>query len=139
MAKSVTVFEEFQLTIHNMEAQFKSVLPKHIKSEKFENVVVTAVRTKPDLLKLNRPSLFNACMDCAQDGLLPNGVEAALVPFKGNVKYMPMVGGITKKARTNKAQGKQGKQNPKDTARAAGTRDCVLRKGEAKYLKYDYG
>ncbi len=101
MGKAITPVEEFKINIGNMEDQFKAVLPKHIKSEKFVNVVVTAIRTNPKLLTYNRQSLFNACMDCAQDGLLPNGSEAALVPFKGNVKYMPMVTGITKKARNS--------------------------------------
>lgn len=101
MAKEVAIVEEFKMNLFNMEAQFKAALPKHIKSDKFLQVVVTAVRTKPELLKLDRQSLFNSCMDCAMDGLIPNGVLAALVPFKGRVKYMPMVAGICQKARNS--------------------------------------
>jgi recombination protein RecT len=40
-------------------------------------------------------------MKAAQDGLLPDGKEAALVPFKGSVTYMPMLGGILKKVRNS--------------------------------------
>jgi recombination protein RecT len=40
-------------------------------------------------------------MKCAQDGLLPDGREAALVTFKDTVQYMPMVAGILKKVRNS--------------------------------------
>src|SRR3990167_7465795 len=40
-------------------------------------------------------------MKCAGDGLLPDGREAALVPFKDDCKYLPMVAGICKRARNS--------------------------------------
>lgn len=97
----ITPVEDFKINIEKMESQFENALPKHIKTKKFMNVVVTAIRNKPDLLKLNRQSLFNACMDCAVDGLVPDGREAALVPYKGMVRYTPMITGITKLARNS--------------------------------------
>ena len=101
MGTAIKPIDDFKINIGNMEEQFKSALPAHIKSDKFIQVVVTAVRNNSKLLDGNRQALFNACMDCAQDGLLPNGNEAALVVFKGKAKYMPMVTGITKKARNS--------------------------------------
>jgi len=101
MGTAIKLIDEFKINIGNMKDQFEAALPKHIKSEKFIQVVVTAVRNNPKLLEGNKQSLFNACMDCAQDGLIPNGVEAALVMFKGRAKYMPMVGGVAKKARNS--------------------------------------
>ena len=99
MGQEITQFQAFKNTLQKLE--MAPVLPKHIPEEKFKQVVVTAVQKNPKLLDLNRQSLFNACMDCAQDGLIPDGREAALVPYKGTVRYTPMIQGITKKARNS--------------------------------------
>ncbi|WP_371433023.1 recombinase RecT [Novosphingobium sp.] len=92
--------------------EFKLVLPAHITPEKFQRVVATAALQNPQLLECDRQSLLLASMKLAQDGLLPDGREAALVPFKVNVKNgpgpkdwgskwqvqpMPMVYGLRKK------------------------------------------
>lgn len=89
--------------------EFKMVLPAHISPEKFQRTILTAVQSDPDLLKADRQSFILACMKAAQDGLLPDKREAALVIFKENkkvngewvtrqaVQYMPMVYGLRKK------------------------------------------
>lgn len=84
-----------------MSEQFRVALPDHIPVEKFVRVVVTAVQNTPALLDADRKSLYGAAMKCAQDGLLPDGREAALVIFGKAVQYMPMVGGILKKVRNS--------------------------------------
>lgn len=99
MTTEITPFEDFQNTLSKIG--LSNVLPKHISEEKFKQIVTTAVRKNPKLLEYDRKSLFNACMECAQDGLIPDGRESAFVPFKGQVKYMPMVTGLTKKARNS--------------------------------------
>lgn len=89
--------------------QFRMVLPNHISVEKFQRTILTAVQNDPELLNADRQSFLLACMKCAQDGLLPDKREAALVIFKENkqvggqwetrllVQYMPMVYGLRKK------------------------------------------
>ena len=84
-----------------MEDQFKAALPAHIPVERFVRVVMTAIQNNPDLLKCDRRSLFNSAMKAAQDGLLPDGRDGAMVPYKGEVTWMPMIGGIRKKARNS--------------------------------------
>jgi recombination protein RecT len=96
-----------QLAVRAQE--FKKVLPAGITPEKLQRVVVTAAQNNPDILSANRQSLMVSCMKAAQDGLVPDGREAALVPFKKNykegtewksmllVQYMPMVYGLRKK------------------------------------------
>lgn len=88
---------------------FKMALPSHISPEKFQRTVLTAAQSNPDILKADRASLITACMKAAQDGLLPDGREAALVTFNTSKKidgtwskitlaqYMPMVFGLRKK------------------------------------------
>lgn len=81
--------------------QLKAALPAHIPVERFKRVVVTAINQTPDLANADRRSLFNACVKAAQDGLLPDGREAALTIFSGKVQYMPMIAGIRKRMRNS--------------------------------------
>lgn len=91
------------------QANFAAALPAHIPVARFMRVVLTAVQNSPDLLKADRHSLLNACLRAAQDGLLPDGRDGALVVYNtkinGNwvakVQWMVMVGGIRKKARNS--------------------------------------
>lgn len=84
-----------------MVSQFQAALPPHIKVEKFVRVVMTAISTAPALVDADRNSLLAACLRSASDGLIPDGREAALVPYKGKVSFMPMIGGILKKIRNS--------------------------------------
>jgi phage RecT family recombinase len=94
-------------------AQFKRALPAHIPAERFTRVVLTAVQNNPDLLNADRQSLWNACMRAAEDGLLPDGREGAIVIYNRKIRenggerwikkaqWMPMVFGIIKKIRNS--------------------------------------
>jgi len=91
-------------------AEFQAVLPNNCSFERFARIVKTAAIQTPDLLIADRASLFMSSFKCAQDGLLPDGREAALViyntkqkdgSYKKLVQYMPMVGGILKKIRNS--------------------------------------
>jgi recombination protein RecT len=88
-----------------MGGEFKAVLPAHIPVERFARVVMTAIQNNPQLLQAPRKELFNACMKAAQDGLLPDGREGALVlRKKGNsfsITWQPMIAGVRKKARNS--------------------------------------
>lgn len=99
--KAITPIDEVKNMLQKMSQDFTAALPEHVTVEKFTRVVITSLRLNPTLLDANRLTLYASAMQCAQDGLLPDGREAAFVPFKGNVKYMPMVGGICKKARNS--------------------------------------
>lgn len=84
-----------------MTPQFKAALPAHVPPERFTRVAITAISANNDLLNADRQTLYAACMKCAQDGLLPDGREAALVVFSNRVQYMPMMAGILKKVRNS--------------------------------------
>lgn len=103
----------FKDQLDQREEQFKAALPAHIPVERFMRVVLTAVQNNPDLLGASRQSFFNSCMRSAQDGLLPDGREGAIVIFNTKEKrdgrdvwirkaqWMPMVFGILKKIRNS--------------------------------------
>jgi len=89
----------FEIELAQYEPQFAAALPSHITPEKFRRVVVTAINSNPDLVKADRRSLFTSCIKAAQDGLFPDGRDAALVIFGDKVQYMPMIHGIRKRMR----------------------------------------
>jgi len=106
VAQQVTPIENFRATVQRMGVEFRAALPPQIPVERFIRTTITAVQMSPQLLDADRRSLLAACMRAAQDGLLPDGREAALVIFKSKggtptVQYMPMVGGLFKKARNS--------------------------------------
>lgn len=99
MSKDLVV--AFKNQVANSESEFRAALPEHIPVERFVRVVTTAVVSNPDLLNADRRSLFEAAMKAAQDGLLPDSRDGALVIYGGRVQWMPMIGGILKKIRNS--------------------------------------
>ena len=91
--------------MQGMEAQFKAALPAHIPAERFMRVLMTAIQNNPKLVNVDRRSLWNAAMRAAQDGLLPDGREGAIVDYKGKhgpvAQWMPMIAGLRKKVRNS--------------------------------------
>jgi recombination protein RecT len=90
-----------------MRERLVAALPAHITVQSFIGTVLTACTVEPKLLNCDRHSLFLSCLKAARDGLLPDGREAALVPFKDTDRgievatYMPMVAGLLKKIRNS--------------------------------------
>lgn len=82
-----------------MAPEFKAALPSHISVEKFTRVAMTAINNTPALQNADRRSLFGAIVRLAQDGLLPDGREAAIVMFGDKAQAMPMIAGVLKKVR----------------------------------------
>ena len=101
MSTAITPIDEVRNAITKMQPQFKAALPAHVSAEKFQRVVLTALQQTPALLDADRRSLYGAAMRAAQDGLLPDGREGAIVTFKGAAQWMPMVSGIMKKVRNS--------------------------------------
>lgn len=91
--------------------QFSKVLPETIRPQQFARVVLTAISEHPELNGADRRTLLNSCIKCANDGLLPDGRDAALVVFNTKIKdpqtnkerwikavqYMPMIHGIRRR------------------------------------------
>jgi recombination protein RecT len=101
-SRSLAPIQAIKSGLEQMRPQFKLQLPSHIPPERFERVILTAINNEPGLLDADRRSLFNACLKAAQDGLLPDKREGALVVFKDEdsgrkiVQWMPMVFGLIK-------------------------------------------
>jgi recombination protein RecT len=103
--------------IDRQKDMYAGILPTSVSFDDFRNAFLIAVQTRPSLLEADRASLWLALRKCAEGGLKPDSVEAALVIFgddeedeegnivpskakgKKKVVYMPMVWGITKQMR----------------------------------------
>lgn len=97
----VAVINEVRSAIERMSPQFKAALPAHVSVDRFVRVTLTAVQTNPNLLEADRRTLFAAATKAAQMGLLPDGREGAIVTFKNQAQWMPMVAGIMKLVRNS--------------------------------------
>jgi recombination protein RecT len=93
--------------LEERQNEFAFVLPDHIPPQRFTRVCLTAVQMNPKLLAADRASFFNAALKAAQDGLLPDGREGAIVDYKDNktgkilAQWMPMYQGLLKKVRNS--------------------------------------
>lgn len=85
--------------IKSLAARIAEIDSKEFKQATFLTAACMALSKNPDLIKCTVPSIQMCVMQAAQDGLLLDGNEAALVPFKDQCTYMPMVQGIIKKAK----------------------------------------
>ncbi|CAB4140128.1 RecT Recombinational DNA repair protein (RecE pathway) [uncultured Caudovirales phage] len=82
-----------------MAPELVKALPAHVTVERFTRVAMTAIQQQPALINSERAALFGAIVRLAQDGLLPDGREAAIVMFGSKAQAMPMIAGILKKVR----------------------------------------
>jgi recombination protein RecT len=92
--------------------ELRNALPPHITPERFARTFLTAIQLNPDLVVANRQTLFNSLMRAANDGLMPDGRQGALVIFNDNnarsrtykqqiVVWMPMVAGLLTRFRNS--------------------------------------
>jgi len=114
MSTAVAVKDPVQFQVNKMGGEFAKALPSHIPSEKFARTAITAIKNNDDLARAfneNPTSVFSSLMKAAQDGLVPDGRQAALVVFNSKnrqtgqwlatAQYMPMIAGIMQKVRNS--------------------------------------
>jgi recombination protein RecT len=105
LARQETQISERDVAVQTVVQQVRSpvfreqlvdALPESVTVDKFVRVAITAIRENNALAEADLNSLFGSIVKCAQDGLYPDGREAALVLYKGKVGYLPMIGGFRK-------------------------------------------
>jgi recombination protein RecT len=81
----------------DFKQQVALALPEGVSVDRFLRATVTALMANPDLAaQASHDSIFTALLRSAQDNLVPDGKEAALVVYSGKAQYLPMVGGLRK-------------------------------------------
>jgi recombination protein RecT len=88
---------DIKISLSKMAPEFKLALPEHIPIKRWIRIAQTAVSNNANLMSVNRASLYSAFMQCAEDGLYPNGKESVITIFGDRAVYIPMVQGILKK------------------------------------------
>ena len=105
--QKLSPMEAVRQDLDRMSPQFKMALPSHISVDKFQRVVMTALQLNPALLKCTTQSLYAACMQSAQMGLIPDGREGVIVSYYSNklsseiAQFQPMVKGKMKLSRNS--------------------------------------
>lgn len=99
--------DDLRSSITKMEGQFKLALPKHLPPDRFVRIVFTAVQRTPRLVECSRSSLLASVMRAAEQGLIPDGRQGALVPYRNKgtleAQFIPMWQGLLDLARQSGA------------------------------------
>ena len=75
-----------------------ALLPKHLSADRLIKVALFSMARTPALQACTAESLLTALMRSAEAGLEVDGIEAALVPYKGEATLVPMYQGLLKLA-----------------------------------------
>ena len=110
--RQVAPLVEFKQNLNRLkDAGEMDMLPANVSFDAFRNAAIVAVTDNPKILQCTKESVFKSIRPQAAAGLVPDGREAALVPFKtknpnGNgyvdvCQALPMVFGLIKTARNS--------------------------------------
>ena len=95
----MTAIQEFKQNLMAMKEKFEPLLKSD--TDKFLQIAQNYVEQNQGLLDKDRLSLYASIMRAAQQGLYIDGQESALIPFKGQVKFMSMYKGLLKQVRNS--------------------------------------
>lgn len=104
--RALTPMARTQAMIAARKTELAKMLPEHVSIERMERAFNNALMRAPEIAECDPTSVYDSVMRCAQDGLIPDGREAAIVVFGGKngkkAQYMPMVDGLLKLMRQSK-------------------------------------
>lgn len=80
-------------------AELKAGLPSDISVDSFIRAAMTSVALNTEILGCSWQSIWNSCLRACRDGLLPDGVEGAIVPYKNTATWIPMYQGLLRRFR----------------------------------------
>lgn len=64
-----------------MKRQFSNALPRHLSSERFCRIAITALSRTPKLMQCEQASVMKCLLDLSAMGLEPDGRHAHLIPY----------------------------------------------------------
>lgn len=94
---SETPIEQFITLINNMRSDLEKALDKQIDIDRFISVLTFYIKKNIGLLEKDRQSLVDSIRDAATQGLLIDGYEGYISPYKGILKFGAMASGFVKK------------------------------------------
>lgn len=87
-------FNDYRSAIEGQKSAIQAALPKMIDPGRFVRTAITALQRQPDLLKCSQGSIIQALLTSAHLGLEPDGIHAALIPYKGQAQFQTMFRGL---------------------------------------------
>lgn len=81
------------------EGELKAALGPDIPVATFVRAIMTSVALNPEILGCSWTSIWNACLKACRDGLIPDGQDAAIVPYKNTATYVAMYQGMLRRFR----------------------------------------
>ncbi len=89
---------DFKKQLEVFRGEVSKLLPSHISPEKFERVVYSVALRNPDLIiDVDRRSFFDACIQAATFGVIPDGKKCTIIKYGNKAQFTPMIGGIIEK------------------------------------------
>ena len=85
--------------LEERKGELKRALPSDINPDHFIRALTTSAQLNPDLQACSFQSLWLAALRACRDGLLPDGREGAIVPYKSQAQWIPMTYGLIKRFR----------------------------------------
>jgi recombination protein RecT len=89
----------FRQRLEERMGEIKSALPSDITPAQFVRAALTSVSINPEILGCSWQSTWLALLRACRDGLLPDGIEGALVPYKSTANWVPMYQGLLRRFR----------------------------------------
>lgn len=90
--------QDYLMAVVGEPKRFADLLPPDVDVNKFIAVIKRGLQQNPALFNADKASLILSCQNAAQDGLMPDNREGALVMYGNKVQWQPMIGGIRKRA-----------------------------------------
>lgn len=90
--------ENVKLLLKSLTPSFRDLLADEHLRAILQRVAMTAILSTPKLMECTGDSLKSAIMKAARTNLMPDGVEAAMIPFGGEAVFVPMYQGLVKLA-----------------------------------------
>lgn len=99
MARELTPFEQGQAKVLKMSDKavgehLQTLAVNGLDRTQFTEALHTSIRANPSLVEQDPTSLMMCLRKSVLDGLLPDGDQAALIPFGKGVQYLRMVNGL---------------------------------------------
>lgn len=107
VSRNPTPMGEFQGFLREATPALVAVLARGGDVERLKRIALTSAMLNPELVTCDRKSYMTALLRCAQDGLLPDGREAVILPFRDKksgrtqAQYLPMIAGVLKRLRNS--------------------------------------
>jgi len=79
--------------------EIKNALPSDVSVDAFIRAAITSAQLNPEIQACSWTSLWTSCLRACRDGLLPDGQEGAIVPFKSTATWIPMYAGLLRRFR----------------------------------------